>query len=238
VFQEIQEDHAFPILKDSAHHFTSWWLCLELLLWWEIHMSPLHGLSFWSRLVVAIPRPVTGDDAVQETVTFSFVVVQQVLTDLHSVVFMCLCEHPWVPLGTNFAIFQHCQHRFQLIEADIQLRTQFPGPNHLTRADELTQALFISWADSCAGPSGTWPVSHIAVATAEAHHPSPHCAHIHCWSLYTFHKHHWMPMGATVSVWRNSVIHLCFICTSMSDTILSDCPSAAICRTATELTNY
>ena len=31
------------------------------------------------------------------------------------------------------------------------------------------------------------------------------------------------------SAQRNSVTPLCFICTSMSDTILSDCPSAAIC---------
>ena len=40
------------------------------------------------------------------------------------------------------------------------------------------------------------------------------------------------------SVWRNSVKHLCFICTSMSafmsDAIVTDCPSAAICHTATK----
>ena len=33
------------------------------------------------------------------------------------------------------------------------------------------------------------------------------------------------------SAWRSSVTHICFIHTSMSETILSDCPSAAICRT-------
>jgi hypothetical protein len=54
-------------------------------------------------------------------------VVQQVLRDLHSVVLMFLGEHPWDPPGTNFAILQRCQHRFQRIEADIQLRTRFPG---------------------------------------------------------------------------------------------------------------
>ena len=32
---------------------------------------------------------------------------------------------------------------------------------------------------------------------------------------------------------RNSVAHLCFIHSSMSDAILSDCPCAAICHTAT-----
>jgi len=40
-----------------------------------------------------------------------------------------------------------------------------------------------------------------------------------------------MSVGVTFSPWRNSVAHLCFIRTSMSDVILSDCPSAAICHT-------
>jgi hypothetical protein len=123
---------------------------------------------------VVTPRPITGDDAVQETVTFSFVMVQQVQTDLHSVVIMFLCDHPWDPLGTNFAIFEHFQHRFQCIEANIQFQTQFPSCNPPIHADELIEAIFISRADSCSGP-----VSHIAVATAEMHHPPPHCAHIH-----------------------------------------------------------
>ena len=34
--------------------------------------------------------------------------------------------------------------------------------------------------------------------------------------------------------WRNSLIRLCFICTSTSSAILSDCPSADICHTATK----
>jgi hypothetical protein len=34
------------------------------------------------------------------------------------------------------------------------------------------------------------------------------------------------------------VTHLCFVRTSILDAILSDCPSAAICRTITELKNY
>ena len=36
------------------------------------------------------------------------------------------------------------------------------------------------------------------------------------------------------SAWRNSAPHLCFIHTSISDAILSSCPSAAICHTATK----
>jgi len=41
-------------------------------------------------------------------------------------------------------------------------------------------------------------------------------------------------MDAIFSTQRNSMTHLCFICASMSDAILSDCPSAAICPTATK----
>jgi len=41
----------------------------------------------------------------------------------------------------------------------------------------------------------------------------------------------WVPFFFT---WRNSGTHLSFILTSMSDTIFSDCPSAAICCTATK----
>ena len=75
-FKEIRKDHPFSTPKDSAHHFTRWGQRLELFLRWEIHMSPLYGLPFWLRLVVVIPRLVTGDDAIQEIVTFSHVLVQ------------------------------------------------------------------------------------------------------------------------------------------------------------------
>jgi len=34
------------------------------------------------------------------------------------------------------------------------------------------------------------------------------------------------------SAWRNSIPHLSFTCTSMSGTILLDCPSAAVCHMA------
>ena len=52
------------------------------------------------------------------------------------------------------------------------------------------------------------------------------------WSPQTFSKHWWMCVGAIFSAWGSSLIHLCFIHTSMSDTTLSDCPSAANCHTA------
>ena len=37
--------------------------------------------------------------------------------------------------------------------------------------DELIEMLFISWHDSYAPPSRTWPGLHIPVPTAETHHP-------------------------------------------------------------------
>ena len=41
----------------------------------------------------------------------------------------------------------------------------------------------------------------------------------------------WMPFFST---WGNSMSHLCFIHTSMSDAFVSDCPSAAVWQTATK----
>ena len=38
---------------------------------------------------------------------------------------------------------------------------------------------FISWCHSCARPSGTWLVFHVAVTTAGTHHTLPDCSHIH-----------------------------------------------------------
>ena len=65
-------------------------------------------------------------------------------------------------------------------------------------------------------------------------HPPPHCADIHCLVSINIHKCWWMSMGTLFSAWRNSFPHLCFICISKPETILSDCPSAAICHAKTE----
>ena len=53
------------------------------------------------------------------------------------------------------------------------------------------------------------------------------------WSPSTFSKRQWISVAIIFSTWRSLMTHLCFRCTSMSDTILSDCPSDAICHTAT-----
>jgi len=66
--------------------------------------------------------------------------------------------------------------------------------------------------------------------TPTTHH---HCAHIHCLVSRNVQQASVNVSGGHFSTWRNSVTHRCFICTSMSDTGLTDCPSAAICHTAT-----
>jgi len=69
------------------------------------------------------------------------------------------------------------------------------------------------------------------VTTSETHHLPPHCAYVHCLVsikaqrvLMNVSGCHFFP------TWRNSITHL--LHTSMSDTILSDSSSAAICCTA------
>ena len=59
-----------------------------------------------------------------------------------------------------------------------------------------------------------------------------HTIQVSPYSPLGLHKHsissdecQWVPF---FSAWRNSMTHLCFIRTSVSDHILSDCPSAAV----------
>jgi len=79
-----------------------------------------------------------------------------------------------------------------------------------------------------------WRWHAVDVANAETHHPLPHCAHIHCFFSHPRSASFSVCQRVTFfSVWRNEFTHFCFICTSVLDTILTDCPSAAICQTAT-----
>ena len=101
--------------------------------------------------------------------------------------------------------------------------------------DELIEMLFISCCDCCAGVSRMCLVFHIAVTTAETHHPLPHCAHIHCLVSINMQQVSMNVSGCHFfSTRRDIMTSLCFICTSISDIILSDCPSAAICHMATK----
>ena len=63
------------------------------------------------------------------------------------------------------------------------------------------------------------------ITAAEMQHPLSSSV----WPPETFSKHWWLLVGSIFSTQRNLVPDFCFINTSMSDVILSDCPSAAIC---------
>ena len=67
-------------------------------------MVPFQLLPFGIQLVVVTPRLVTSVDAVQESVTFGLVTIQQVLTDITPAVLLVLREHPWNPPSTRFAV--------------------------------------------------------------------------------------------------------------------------------------
>jgi len=82
----------FPISKDSEHHSTHWGLHLELFLHWGILMLPLHELPFSLQLVAVTSR---YTDAILETITFSLLLVQWVLTNLHAVFLLSPCQHLW-----------------------------------------------------------------------------------------------------------------------------------------------
>ena len=71
-----------------------------------------------------------------------------------------------------------------------------------------------------------------AVTTAQMHHPPPHCAHIHCLVTINIQQASMNVSEYHFFCMKEFSLHLHFTCTSMSDTILSDCPSAAIFHVA------
>ena len=58
----------------------------------------IHGLPFWLWLIMVTPCLMTHNDASQETVTFSLVLVHLVLTNLYMVLFLFL----WAFVGTTW----------------------------------------------------------------------------------------------------------------------------------------
>ena len=77
----------------------------------------------------------------------------------------------------------------------------------------------------------SWP---FLVDTAETH-PPPHCAHTHCLVSINIQE---VSVNDNechfFSIWKKSVTYLYFIHISLSDTILTDCSSAAICCKVTK----
>jgi len=68
------------------------------------------------------------------------------------------------------------------------------------------------------------------VATAETHHPLPHCALFHCLVSINIMQVLTHVSGCQFFPLEEFNATPLLICTFMSDTILSDCPFAAICR--------
>ena len=101
------------------------------------------GLLFWLHLLVAMPCLLTGNDTVQEIVTFSFVLVQWNLTNLHTVFFVSsFCSYVSIS-GTH--LMRTSWYSFWCTEVDNQLHTQFLVCNILICTDELIERLFILW---------------------------------------------------------------------------------------------
>ena len=99
----------------------------------------------------------------------------------------------------------------------------------------LSAVHFHQWQTSVCMPclNKSAPVEVTAVTIAEMHYLLPHCAHVHCWVSINIWQVETNVNGGHFSAWQNSVAHLCSICTPVSDTIVSDCPSTAICHMAT-----
>ena len=142
-------------------------------LQWGIHMLPLHGLC-----LVVVTHFITCNDATQKTVTFNFVLVQWVLTNLHTKFFLFFYGNLWEPSHANCHI--------------PTLPPLFPTQWRWYSAPYIIPRLWSTdlckWADQDTlhfvvgelWPFRIWLLFHISVITAEMHHLLPHCADICC----------------------------------------------------------
>ena len=107
--------------------------------------------------------------------------------------------------------------------------TLFPPLSNSHRWDILLRC------GNCAWLSRKWIVFHVAFATNETQHPLLQSGHSHCLVSVNVQQVLINVIGCNFFLpWRNSFSHLCFIKTSMSDAIVSNCPSAAICHIITK----
>ena len=202
---------------------------------WTFHLMDSSHDAFLTHGVT--PHLITSNDAIQETVTISLALIQQLLTNLRMVFFLFLSEYFWDLPGSNFAILQYCHHCFRWIEVNIQLHAQ-AGHNLLICMDELIKIFFLLWFWQLC--MAVWYTAYLSYHCHHCQKCTTHCLTVlksTIWSPLTFTKHWWMSMGTIFSTWRK-VIYLCFIHSSMSDTILSDCTSVAICHRATNVTEH
>jgi len=140
-------DYTFCIPEDSAHLLGRALLtegCFLNLFFTEeftCHYS-VNCCFFYLWLVVMTPHLITSNHVIQESATFSLLMVRYIQKNLHIVFFLFPCVHSWDPLSTDFVIFQHCCYHFQCIQINIQPCTQFPGFNLLICVGELIKMLF------------------------------------------------------------------------------------------------
>lgn len=120
---------------------------------------------------------------------------QQIPSTLFTAVLMASsgksCPHSPSFIGHNREVKKHqiwtvllcCRRKvFFLCGISVAISWWSPGHNLLIGVDKL----FISWADSCAGLPGAWPVL-------------PYCAHIHC--LVSLDIQEALNIGAIFSTW-------------------------------------
>lgn len=104
--------------------------------------------------------------------------------------------------------------------------------HQFTRVSWPQHSLFFGVTAACAHPEGNLfftPMSQLLESTT--HYPT---AQIHCLDYISTHL---ASVSKIFPIRRNSMKHLSFIHTSISDASLSDCPFVAICHTATKQRN-
>jgi len=135
-----------PFLTQKTVHITLYTDgCILNLFLHEEFMSPPHGLLVWLWLIVVTPCLITSNDVIQETVTFSLILFQQVLRNLNVVSFYSWVSTHQIHLEQT-ALFQHWHHCFQHTEANIQFL--LPGFDLLIHAEKLIDILFPLCSDN------------------------------------------------------------------------------------------
>lgn len=208
-----------PFLSQKKVHITLPAQLLNFFFDGEFTLQ-LCGLPFLLWLILVTAFLVTSNDAVQAIVTFSLILVQKMVTNLHTVFLLFLCEHTWDLPGANFVIFQH-YHHFQCTGADIQLSTESPCGNPPICADMLTETFCGVTGMSGHPERGSFFMSLLPLVKRTTY-PSC-CSH----PLFDLRKHsasidecHWVPFFLNGEA---QLTHLCSICTSRSVSLLLCC---------------
>ena len=79
---------------------------------------------------------------------------------------MLLCEHSWYPVGTTLQYSNVATIISNAFKPVFHSVNSLLGSNLPVHVAELIVMVLILWYDSC-----VWLVFHVAVTTAEMHHP-------------------------------------------------------------------